>query len=69
MLALMLDPKYKNMCLVTTYLGHEIAATVMADYDKQLLPLLLEAYKGLLPNKGDYLNESTLLVDSQDLFQ
>jgi hypothetical protein len=65
MLALMLDPKYKNMRLVTTYLGHEVVATLMADYDEQLLlPLLLEAYKSLLPNRKDYLDESTLLVDS-----
>jgi hypothetical protein len=33
------------------------------------LPLLFEAYKGLLPNRGHYLDESTLLVDFQDLFQ
>jgi hypothetical protein len=58
------------MCLVTTYLGHEVATTLMADYDEQLLlPLLFEAYKGLLPNRGHYLDESTLLVDFQDLFQ
>jgi hypothetical protein len=29
----------------------------------------LEAYKGLLPNKGDCLDESTSLVDFQALFQ
>jgi hypothetical protein len=65
MLALMLGPKYKNMRLMTTYLGHEVVATLMADYDEQLLLLLLlEAYKCLLPNKGDYLDESTLIMDS-----
>jgi hypothetical protein len=60
----MLDPKYKSICLVTTYLGHEATTTLMANYDEQLLPLLLEAYKGLLPNKRDCLDESTSLVDS-----
>ncbi len=70
MLALMLDPKYKNMCLVIIYLGCEVVATLVANYDKQLLmPLLLEAYKGLLPSKGDYLDEFASLVDSHDLFQ
>jgi hypothetical protein len=34
MLALMLDPRYKNMCLVTTYLGCEVVATLVADYDE-----------------------------------
>ncbi len=70
MLALMLDPKYKSMCLVTTYLGCEVVAILVANYDKQLLlPLLLEAYKGLLPSRGDYLDEFASLVDSQDLFE
>jgi hypothetical protein len=58
------------MCLVTIYLGCEVDVIFMADYDEQLLlPLLLEAYKGLLPNRRDYLDESTSLVDFQDLFQ
>jgi hypothetical protein len=53
------------MHLVTIYLGCEVAATLMANYDEQLLLLrLLEAYKGLLPNIGDYLDESASLVDS-----
>jgi hypothetical protein len=59
----MLDPKYKSMCLVTNYLGDEATTTLVADYDEQLLPLLLEAYKGLLPNRKDCLDESTSLVD------
>jgi hypothetical protein len=29
MLALMLDPKYKSMCVVITYLGHEIVTTLV----------------------------------------
>ncbi len=70
MLAIMLNPKYKSMCLVITYLGHEATTTLVVDYDKQLLLLLLlEVYKGLLPNGGDCLEESTSLVDSRDLFQ
>jgi hypothetical protein len=34
MLALLLDPMYKNMCLVTTYLGCEVVATLVANYDE-----------------------------------
>ncbi len=65
MLAFMLDPRYKSMHLVITYSGHDVATTLVANYDEQLLlPLLLEAYKGLLPNRGDCLDEFASLVDS-----
>ncbi len=68
MLFLMLDPK--NMHLVITYLGHEVIATLVANYDEQLLlPLLLEAYKSLLPNRKDCLDEYASLVDFHDLFE
>ncbi len=66
----MLDPRYKSMHLLIIYLGHEVATILVANYDEQiLLPLLLEAYKGLLPNRGDCLDEFASLVDSYDLFQ
>jgi hypothetical protein len=69
MLTIMLNPKYKIMCLVITYLGHEAIAALVVDYDEQLLlPLLLEVYKGLLPNGGDCLDESASLMDSQYLY-
>ncbi len=78
----MLDPKCKSMRLMITYLGCEVVATLVADYDEQLLLLLLvadydeqlllllllEAYKGLLPNRRDYLDEFASFVDSHDLF-
>jgi len=41
MLALMLDPKYKSMSVVITYLGHEIVTTLVINYNEQLLLLLL----------------------------
>jgi hypothetical protein len=69
MLAFMLDPKCKSMRLMITYLGREAVAILVANYDKQLLLLLLlEAYKGLLPNRRDYLDEFASFVDSHDLF-
>ncbi len=64
----MLDPKCKSMRLMITYLGREAVATLVADYDEQLLLLLLEVYKGLLPNRRDYLDEFASFVDSHDLF-
>ncbi len=30
----MLDPRYKSMRLVITYLGHEVAAILVIDYDE-----------------------------------
>jgi hypothetical protein len=63
MLAFMLDPRYKIMRLMTIYLGREVVTTMVAKYDKQLLlPLLLETYKGLLPHRGDYLDEFALWI-------
>jgi hypothetical protein len=35
MLVLMLDLRYKNMDLVIIYLGHEIVAILVVDYNKQ----------------------------------
>jgi hypothetical protein len=71
MLALMLDHGYKNMCLITSYLGHEVATNLVVNYnEKLLLPLLLEAYKVLMHNKINYIDdEFDSLVDSLDLFQ
>jgi hypothetical protein len=60
MLALMLDLKYKNMQLVSIYLRCEISASIIIEYDKQLLlPLLLEAYKLLMPNRVQDLEKTT----------
>ncbi len=68
MLALMLDPKYKNTHLVIIYLVMKTTPTLVVVYDEQLfLLLLLEVYKGLMPNMDDCPNDS--FVDSQDLFQ
>jgi hypothetical protein len=44
MLVLMFDLRFKNMCFITMFLGHEIAVTmVVHGYDEKLsLPLLME---------------------------
>jgi hypothetical protein len=60
MLALMFNPKYKNIKLVSIYIHCEIVATLIVEYDKQLLlPSLLEAYNLLMPNRVQDLEKST----------
>jgi hypothetical protein len=67
MLALMLDPKYKNMHLVIIYLVMKTIPTLVVVFNEQFfLLLLLEVYKGLMPNMDYCPNDS--FVDSQDLF-
>jgi hypothetical protein len=42
MLALMLDPRFKSLWLVTSYIGHEKASSLVVQYDVGfLLPLLI----------------------------
>jgi hypothetical protein len=41
-LALMLDSKFKSMCFVSIYVGHENATIIVVAYDELvLLPLLM----------------------------
>jgi hypothetical protein len=45
----MLDPKFKSMCLIHSYVGHEKVAILVVKYDEQLLlPLLVVCYKLLM---------------------
>ncbi len=61
-LALILDPRYKSMWLVMTYLGCETIIAPIANYDEQLLlPLPLEVYKVFMANRIECVNESALL--------
>jgi hypothetical protein len=49
MLVLMFDPRFKNMHLVTMFLGRENANVAVVEYDeKLLLPLLMMANKLLM---------------------
>jgi hypothetical protein len=53
MLVLMFDPCFKNMWLVSMYLGQENVITFIAEYDVELfLPLLTKATKLLMPSSG-----------------
>jgi hypothetical protein len=48
--ALMLDPKFKSMRLVSIYMGHDNATIIVVAYDELvLLSLLMEVYKSSLP--------------------
>jgi hypothetical protein len=52
MLILMFDPRFKNMHLVTMFLGHENATGVVIEYDeKLLLPLLMVENKLLMHDR------------------
>lgn len=47
----MLDPRLKNMHLITLYVSCENALRLVVDYDSQLLlPLLLSLFKSLMLN-------------------
>ncbi len=49
MLALMLDPRFKSICLVTMFLSRENAIVMVVEYDEKiLLPLLMVANKLLM---------------------
>ncbi len=66
MLVLMLDPRCKKMYLVSIFLGCETTTTLIAKCDEQLLlPLFLEVYKLLMPNKILNHNEFIFIMDSQ----
>jgi len=48
----MLNPRFKSMCLVTSYVGHENATKLVIGYDPQLLlSLLVEFHKSLMGHK------------------
>jgi hypothetical protein len=50
MLALMFDPRFKNMKLITIFLGRKNDVIIVAKYDQQLLlPLLTKTTKLLMP--------------------
>ncbi len=65
---LMLDPMYKNMWLVNYLFALCNHCALVVEYEKPLLlPLLLEVYKLLMPNKVQSFDEFISLVNFQDL--
>ncbi len=50
MLVFMFDPRVKNMCLVTLYVGYNNTTNLVIDHDSQLLLFfLVESYKSPMP--------------------
>jgi hypothetical protein len=69
MLALMLNPMFKNMCLVTSYVGHDNVANLVINYNsKLLLPLLVESYKSLMHVTIEVLQMLPRQMDFKHLF-
>jgi hypothetical protein len=52
MLILMFDPHFKNMQLVTMYIGQKNVVLIVEYDDKLLPPILTEATKLLTPSNG-----------------
>ncbi len=69
MLALMLDPRFKSMKLVTMFMGHENVAFEIVKYDEKLLMLLLiEGNKFLMFSKVEVIFDLHSKVNSKGLF-
>ncbi len=50
MFSLMLNPRFKNFSLVSSFIGREQGVTIVEEYDsKSLYPILLECYHHLHP--------------------
>lgn len=70
MLVLMFDPRLKSMWLLTTFLSHENAATVIAKYDQELLlPLLIKTTKLLMQVSVKEIEDLQFQGNVKDLFQ
>jgi hypothetical protein len=50
MLFLMLDLRFKNLCLISSFVGREEGVSIVDEYDKRTLyPMLLKCYHHLHP--------------------
>jgi hypothetical protein len=68
MLALMLDPHFKSMQLVTMYLGQENVVALVVEYDDELLlPLVTEVAKLLMLSSGAKFENLVTQVNSKNL--
>ncbi len=68
MLVLMLDPCFKNMQLVTMYLGQENVVALVAEYDDEIiLRLLIKVRKLLVLSNGAKFENLVTQVNSKNL--
>jgi myosin-crossreactive antigen len=50
MIPLMLDPRYKNLCIVSSFVGREQGVALVEEYDrKSLYPMLVKCHEHLHP--------------------
>jgi len=50
MLSLMLDPKFKSLCLISYFVGREEGVSIVDEYDRGILyPMFLKCYHYLHP--------------------
>ncbi len=69
-MALMFDLKFKNMWLVTAFLGHENAIAIVAEYyQKFLLPLLTKVTKLLMHASVKEIKNLQFQGNVEDFFQ
>jgi hypothetical protein len=50
MLSLMLDPRFKSLCLISSFVGQKEGVSIVDEYDKRILyPMFLKCYHHLHP--------------------
>jgi len=69
----MLDPRFKTLHLVSSFIGREQGKAIVEKYDKKyLFPMLLECYYHLHPlveSKGNVVDERVKEDRSLDIFE
>jgi hypothetical protein len=72
MLSLMLDPKFKSFCLVSSFVGQEESVNIVDEYDRRTLyPMLLKCYHHLhaIIKSTRCVNQTSDEDSSLDIFQ
>ncbi len=65
MLSLILDPKYKTLRLICSFIGHEQGVPIVEEYDRRsLFPMLLKFYHHLHPLLG---GEISFLIEAKKI--
>jgi len=50
MISLMLDPRYKSLCIISSFVGREQDVVLVKEYDKKsLCPMLVKCHEHLHP--------------------
>jgi hypothetical protein len=66
MISLMLDPRYKNLHIISSFVGREQGVVLVEKYDKKSLhPMLLKCHKHLHPlvrSKRNFVDQDIFLL-------